>query len=68
MYGGLATLANMGRLLGKDDIDEGQSTTLHLRELSPHEKESGVHLRLEEELGGVGFIAVHETYDPGELC
>ena len=34
--------------------------------LYPYEKESGVHLRLEEEFGGVGFIAVHETYDHGK--
>jgi hypothetical protein len=58
----------MGRLLVKDDTDEGQPTMLHPRELYPHEKEPSVHLRLEEELWGFGFIAVHETYGPGELC
>jgi hypothetical protein len=45
-YGGLTTLTNMGRLLVKDDTDEGQPTMLHPRELYPHEKEPSVHLRL----------------------
>jgi hypothetical protein len=58
----------MEHLLASDDAEADLSTTeLNLRELYPHEIESGLHLRLAEEFGGFGFIAVDERHDPGEL-